>query len=131
MSKKIKIAVVFSDDDRWAELKTKFTDAGYEMYKDYDSYPSIFDDKDQLVNFDNYETLLIHKTDANADFSGQFNAYLKKFKGSIVFFSGDIEDNAESPYLSVDYGKYFKKNLVPFLKNYKKYSKPNLHDFIK
>ena len=84
------------------------------MYKDYDSYPSIFDDKDQLVNFDNYETLLIHKTDANADFSGQFNAYLKKIKGSIVFFSGDIENSVRSPYRSVDYDEFFKKNLVQF-----------------
>lgn len=130
MSKKMKIAIIINDDARWIKLKVKFTSAGYEMYRDYDSYPSIFDDKKQLINFDNYETLLIHKTEANADYRGQFNAYLRAFKGSIVLFSGDIENYIEKPYFSI-VDNYFKKNLVSFLKNYKKNGKPNLYDFIK
>jgi len=132
MTNKIKIAIILSDDDRWEKIEQIFTEAGYEMYKDYDSYPSIFDeDNETLINLDNYETLLIHKTDADADDTGKFHDYISNFKGSIVIFSGGIiTSEIKDKFISINYDEYFKKNLISFLKDYKTKQKPNLYFFL-
>ena len=114
----MKMAIVISDDKRWEEIETELTNANYKKNIDYNSFPSILDEKDKMIDFSEYNVLLLHESDINNN--GEFLKDIKSFEGLIVKFSGGydgITQKTATNILEINY-TYFVKGIGFFLNNY-------------
>ena len=126
----MKVAVIISDDERWDEIERIFTSAGCVMNKDFESFSEVLDENENIIDITQYETIMVHKTDADIDDTGKFEKALNDFQGNVILFSGGIiYPEIRDRFISLNYSAYI-ENLESYLKNYTTENGLNLYYFL-